>query len=98
MGDDQVRYLPLHWSLGAEFRQCFSTLTYIGLFPKQLSSIADLHCMLWKAELLQATQAREDKARGQRRYPPYTPYSIGNFENGDEVTSHASWMFRGGFA
>ena len=60
-GDDQVRYLPLHWSLRAEFRHCFSTLTYLGLFSKQLSSIADLHCMLWKADLLQATQVREDK-------------------------------------
>ena len=61
LGGDQVRYLPLHWSLGDEFRHCFSTLTYLGLFPKQLSSIADLHCMLWKADLLQATQVREDK-------------------------------------
>ena len=40
------------WSLGADFRHCFSTLTYLGLFPKRRSAIAGFNCMLWKADFV----------------------------------------------
>ena len=47
-----IRLVIWPWSLGAEFRHCFSTLTYLGLFLKQRSAIAGFHCMLWKADFV----------------------------------------------
>ena len=47
-----IRLVICPWSLGADFRHCFSTLAYLGLFPKQRSAIAGFHCMLWKADFV----------------------------------------------
>ena len=46
VGGGMIRLVIWPWSLGAEFRDCFSTLTYLGLFLKQRSAIAGFHCML----------------------------------------------------
>ena len=59
VGGGMIRLVICPWSLVAEFRHCFSTPTYLGLFSKQRSAIADLHCMLWKADLLQSTKGIE---------------------------------------